>query len=57
MWVHTTMEKSFADFKKTQKIATLRKKQQAKPVTESQENTLLAFASQFVRTKNPPPGK
>ncbi|RHH70097.1 peptide methionine sulfoxide reductase [Vagococcus sp. AM17-17] len=48
MWVHTSMEKSFKEFKKMQNVQSLRKKQKTSIVTDEQEKELLKFASQFV---------
>ncbi|UQF24209.1 peptide methionine sulfoxide reductase [Vagococcus lutrae] len=53
MWVHTSMEKPFKDFKKEQKAKSFRQKQKAKPVTEETEKKLFDFASQFVKIKPP----
>lgn len=48
MWVHTSMEKSFKEFKKMQNVQSIRKKQKTSVVTDEQEKELLKFASQFV---------
>lgn len=48
MWVHTSMEKSFKEFKKMQNVQSVRKKQKTSVVTDEQEKELLKFASQFV---------
>lgn len=51
VWLHTTMDKSFKDFKKQQKVQHIRRRKKRQQVTETQENALLAFASQFVKPK------
>lgn len=48
MWVHTSMEKSFKEFKKMQNVQSVRKKQKTSVVNDEQEKELLKFASQFV---------
>lgn len=53
MWLHTSMEKSFIDFKKEQKVVPFRKKQNKKVLTEEVEKKLLDFATQFVAIKEP----
>ena len=37
MWMHTSMEKTFKDFKKEQKAESYRSRQKAKPVTQETE--------------------
>lgn len=53
VWLHTTMEKSFKDFKQQQNLKTMRQKQQTKTNSPEREKALLDFASQFVKPTNP----
>lgn len=50
-WLHTSMQQSFAEFKKTQQVQKIRKSKADKPVTKKDEEQMLAFATQFIKPK------
>ena len=54
-WLHTSMQQSFSDFKKAQKVKKIRKSKADKPVTKEDEQKMLAFATQFIKP-NPESG-
>lgn len=48
-WLHTQMSESFKEFKKRQKVESIRKKKSQQPVTKEEESERLAFATQFIK--------
>lgn len=50
-WLHTSMQQSFKDFKKTRQHQKIRKSKADKPVTKEDEKRMLEFAAQFVKPK------
>lgn len=52
-WLHTSMQQSFADFKKAQQVKKIRKSKADKPVTKEDEQKMLAFATQFIKPNKP----